>query len=176
MQEGSNYIDIHDNEVVNLTVDNGTVMMSDGRCLIADVDNENSNENTEPVAEELNFFAPTNSLQLLLKQSWFAEARSDEKYTDEWTDAFVEALMGSEYGEGIAREWNNGGRLDRCTQIKGYLLGLLKDAGVLKGSYDAIASKVNLMDKPRTFSRYMSNGKQQPYAQWVEGYVKGEVI
>ena len=113
---------------------------------------------------------------MLLKQPWFNDVRGDEKYDTSWTDAFVDALMGSEYGEGIAREWNNGGRLDRCTQIKGYLSGLLKDAGVLKGSYDAIAEKVNLTDKPRTFSRYMSDGKLQPYALWVKEYIKGKDI
>lgn len=176
MQEGSNYIDIHDNEVVNLNIDKGTVTMSDGRGMMEDVDNENEDENAEPVEEELNYEAPKINLQQLLKQPWFAEVRSVEKYDAAWTDAFVDALMGSEYGEVLAREWNNGGRLDRCTQIKGYLLGLLKDAGVLKGSYDAIAEKANLMDNPRSFSRYMANGKKQPYAQWVKGCVKGEEI
>ena len=29
MQEGSNYIDIHDNEVVNLSVEKGTVRVAD---------------------------------------------------------------------------------------------------------------------------------------------------
>lgn len=176
MQEGSNYIDIHDNEVVNLNIDKGTVTMSDGRGMMEDVDNENEDENAEPVEEELNYEAPKINLQQLLKQPWFAEVRSEEKYDSKWTDAFVDALMGSEYGEALAREWNNDGRLDRCTQIKGYLLGLLKDAGVLKGSYDAIAEKANLMDNPRSFSRYMANGKKQPYAQWVKGCVKGEEI
>lgn len=176
MQEGSNYIDIHDNEVVNLNIDKGTVTMSDGRGMMEDVDNENEDENAEPVEEELNYEAPKINLQQLLKQPWFAEVRSEEKYDAAWTDAFVDALMGSEYGEALAREWNNGGRLDRCTQIKGYLLGLLKDAGALKGSYDAIAEKANLMDNPRSFSRYMANGKKQPYAQWVKGCVKGEEI
>jgi hypothetical protein len=176
MQEGSNYIDIHDNEVVNLNIDKATVTMSDGRGMMEDVDNENEDENAEPVEEELNFEAPKINLQQLLKQPWFAEVRSEEKYDSKWTDAFVDALMGSEYGEALAREWNNDGRLDRCTQIKGYLLGLLKDAGVLKGSYDAIAEKANLMDNPRSFSRYMANGKKQPYAPWVKGYVKGEGI
>ena len=176
MQEGSNYIDIHDNEVVNLNIDKGTVTMSDGRGMMEDVDNENEDENAEPVEEELNYEAPKINLQQLLKQPWFAEVRSEEKYDAAWTDAFVDSLMGSEYGEALAREWNNGGRLDRCTQIKGYLLGLLKDAGALKGSYDAIAEKANLMDNPRSFSRYMANGKKQPYAQWVKGCVKGEEI
>lgn len=36
MQEGSNYIDIHDNEVVNLNIDKATVSMSDGRCRTED--------------------------------------------------------------------------------------------------------------------------------------------
>lgn len=166
-----NYIDIHDNEVVNLNIDKGTVTVSDGREMMEEVNNDNDNEDAEPVEEELNYFAPTNSLQLLLKQPWFNETRSDKKYTAKWTDAFVEALMASEYGEGIAREWYNDGRLDKCTQIKGYLLGLLKDVKVLKGSYDTIAGIVNLMDNARSFSRYMSKGKKQSYAQWVKGYV-----
>ena len=173
---GGSYVDVHDNEVVNLNIDKGTVTMSDGRGMMEDVDNENEDENAEPVEEELNYEAPKINLQQLLKQPWFAEVRSEEKYDAAWTDAFVDALMGSEYGEALAREWNNGGRLDRCTQIKGYLLGLLKDAGALKGSYDAIAEKANLMDNPRSFSRYMANGKKQPYAQWVKGCVKGEEI
>ena len=130
---------------------------------------ENDNEQNE---EELNYFAPTNSLQRLLSQKWFTEMRRDNKYDTAWTNAFVDALMNSEYGEGIARDWYNGGKLNRCTQIKGFLLGLLVDARVLKGSYNAIAEKVNLMDNPRSFSKYMSNGKHQPYAQWVKGYVK----
>lgn len=173
---GGSYVDVHDNEVVNLNIDKGTVTMSDGRGMMEDVDNENEDENAEPVEEELNYEAPKINLQQLLKQPWFAEVRSEEKYDAAWTDAFVDSLMGSEYGEALAREWNNGGRLDRCTQIKGYLLGLLKDAGALKGSYDAIAEKANLMDNPRSFSRYMANGKKQPYAQWVKGCVKGEEI
>ena len=196
MQPGSKYIDIHDNEVVNvalserganlfatpsqsnvtennLNIDKGTVTVSDGRGMMEEVnnDNDNDNEDAEPVEEELNYFAPTNSLQLLLKQPWFNETRSDKKYTAKWTDAFVEALMASKYSEQIAREWYNDGRLDKCTQIKGYLLGLLKDVKVLKGSYDTIAGKVNLMDNARSFSRYMSKGKKQSYAQWVKRYV-----
>lgn len=32
-----NYIDVHDNEVVNLNIDKGTVMMTEGRCRTEDV-------------------------------------------------------------------------------------------------------------------------------------------
>ena len=34
MQPGSKYIDIHDNEVVNLNIDKATVTMSDGRGMM----------------------------------------------------------------------------------------------------------------------------------------------
>lgn len=130
--------------------------------------------------EELNYFAPTNSLQRLLKQPWFAEVRSDKRYDAAWTDAFVEALMGSEYGEGIARDWAVQGLREKKFQTKGYVIGLLKDVGVLKGSYRGIASKVGIVvneenkkDPYRTFADYMSRGKKQPYADLVKGYAMG---
>jgi hypothetical protein len=143
------------------------------------VDETCESEADAVVAEEasvdeqaLNFEAPKINLQQLLRQEWFENLRSNDKYSADWTDAFVEALMASEYSEAIARQWNNGGKLDRCTQVKGYVLGLLKDADVLKGSYDNIADRVNLMDNHRSFSRYMANGKKQPFAPWVKEYVK----
>lgn len=168
-----------EHEVANVEPGGIGIQINSGKATETVQDNGEDEMNleeqvSEVVQEEqegLNFDSPRISLQQMLKNPWFADMRSDERYDETWTDAFVEALMGSEFGEGIAREWNNGGKLDRCTQIKGYVLGLLKDAGVLKGSYDAIAEKVNLIDKPRTFSRYMSDGKKQPYALWVKEYV-----
>ena len=70
-------------------------------------------------------------------------------------------------------DWDDKGRHGKCTQIKGYILGLLKDEGVLKGSYDSIAARVGLTDEPRTLSRYMGQGKKQPYAEWVKESVAG---
>ena len=134
---------------------------------------------TDPRAEEeLNYEAPKINLQQLLKQPWFSEVRSEEKYDSKWTDAFVEALMGSEYGEGIARDWAVQGLREKKAQTKGYVIGLLKDAGVLKGSYRAIAARVGIVvgegnknDPYRTFADYMGRGKRQPYAEWVKEYV-----
>ena len=123
--------------------------------------------------KEINFFAPKKSLQELLKQDWLAEIRADEKYDVNWTGAFIEALMASPFGNKIACDWDDKGRHGKCTQIKGYILGLLKDEGVLKGSYDSIAARVGLTDEPRTLSRYMSRGKKQPYAEWVKESVAG---
>ena len=139
-----------------------------------------STETAPPTeAEELNYDAPKINLQQLLKRPWFAEARSDEKYDAAWTDAFMEALIGSEFGEGIARDWAVHGLRERKNQMRGYVVGLLKDAGVLKGSYRTIAAQVGIVvgeenkNNPyKTFADYMCRGKRQPYAQWVKGYVK----
>ena len=121
--------------------------------------------------EPLNYFAPTKNLQELLRQPWFKALRTNERYNQQWTDGFVSALMASEYKDGIAEDWAIQGKRRKVTQIKGYIVGLLSDAGVLKGSYDSIAAKIGLTDDPRSFSRYMSQGKKQPFAQWVSDYV-----
>ena len=115
--------------------------------------------------------SPKKNLQELLKGAWFADARTDEKYDATWTDSLIEALMTSEYGEGIARQWAEDGERNKRDQLKGYVVGLLKDAGILKGSYDSIARKIGLTQEARTLSRYMGQGKKQPYADWVKEYV-----
>jgi len=126
-----------------------------------------------PQSDKPNFFAPKKNLQELLKKTWFEEFRNDLRYDVRWTDAFVEALMASEYGEGIAQQWAVKGARGKRDQIRGYVVGVLKDAGVLKGSNDSIARKIGITENPRTFSSYMGDGKKQPYAEWVKEYVAG---
>ena len=104
---------------------------------------------------------------------WFKEQRTKEAYNESWTDAFVSALMASEWKDGIAQDWAVQGKRTKVNQIKGHLIGLLVDNGVLKGSYDSIAAKVALTEDSRSFSRYMSEGKKQPCADWVKDYVTG---
>ena len=58
--------------------------------------------------------------------------------------------------------------------LKGYVVGLLKDAGVLEGSYNSIAEEIGITKDYRTFSKYMGDGKTQPYADWVKDYVSGK--
>ena len=94
-----------------------------------------------------------------------------EAYDQAWTDAFVEALMASEWRDEIARQWAVAGQRSKVKQIKGYILGLLSDACVLRGSYNLIASKAGVTDDPRSFSRYMTEGKKQPYAHWIMDYI-----
>jgi hypothetical protein len=142
---------------------------------------------TNPDSEEdvLDYETPTFQLQRLLKQPWFAEVQTDERYDAAWTDAFVEALIGSEYGEQIARDLS--AKRSRHTLIKGCVIGLLKDNGVLKGSYRAIArmivsenpnygrNKTNDAKEANNLSRKMSNGWNQPYALWVKKYVGNHI-
>ena len=126
-------------------------------------------------AEPLNYFAPTKNLQELLRQPWFKALRTDARFDQQWTDDFISALMASEFKDGIAQDWAIQGKRRKVTQIKGYIVGLLSDAGVLKGSYDSIAARIGLTDDPRSFSRYMSQGKKQPFAEWASGYVSGPI-
>ena len=121
--------------------------------------------------EQLNYFAPTKNLQELLRQPWFKALRTDGCYDQQWTDGFVSALMASEFKDGIAQDWAIQGKRRKVNQIKGYIVGLLSDAGVLKGSYDSIAAKIGITDDSRSFSRYMGLGKKQPFAEWVSDYV-----
>lgn len=121
----------------------------------------------------LNYYAPTISLQSLLKQDWFKEVRTNEMYNGKWTDKFISDLMASQWKDDIARDWAVAGERGKKNEIKGYILGLLKDNGVIKGSFDKIADKVGIMKGTRSFSNYMSQGKKQPYSDWVKSYVTG---
>ena len=125
----------------------------------------------DEIDPNLNYFAPKKNLQELLKQDWFKEVRANEKYDEKWTDDFISALMATQWKDNIAQDWAVTGQREKKTQIKGYVIGLLKDNGVLKGKYTEIAQKVGIIDESRTFSKYMGQGKNQPYADWVKGYV-----
>lgn len=125
----------------------------------------------EPEKDTLNYFAPSKNLKELLKETWFKEVRTCGKYDDQWTDGLISSLMTTEWKDGIARDWAIKGKRNKRNQIKGHIVGLLADGDVLKGSYDSIAAKVGVTDEPRSFSRYMGEGKNQPYAEWVKNYI-----
>ena len=128
------------------------------------------NQDSKPA--ELNYFAPRKNLQELLQQEWFFSYRTNKAYDEQWTNSLVKALMESEWKECIARDWSAEGERSKCMQIRGYVIGLLKDNGVLKGSYDSIAEATNLTENHRSLSRYMGEGKRQPYAAWMKAYVE----
>jgi len=117
--------------------------------------------------EDYNYFQPAMHLKKMLKSEWFELCRSSKSYSSAWVERFVDALMASEWKNQIARDW---GYKDKQSQIKGYILGCLKNAGVIKGSYDSIASLAKIVDNTRTFSRYMGDCKKQPYYSWILDY------
>lgn len=121
--------------------------------------------------DDLNYFQPTRHLKDLLKQDWFKQLRSNKRYDEAWTDAFVEALMASKWKDDIAREWAVKGKREKKNQIKAYVVGLLVKEGVLKGSYNKVAQQMDILDNSRTFSRYMSKCTGQPYADWITDYI-----
>ena len=156
--------DIHDNE--NLYISAERVPHEEQ----ADELMELATDITQPPEEEeLNYFQPTLHLKRLLEMEWFEICRSKTCYTRKWGAGIVEALMGSQWKDYVAREWSVP---KKRIEIRGHLMGILKDAGALKGSYDSIALAANIYKNARTLSRYMSRAKKQPYYSWLLGYVK----
>ena len=145
----------------------------------ASVNNQQRPAEPPPPPPELNYFAPKKILQKMLQGEWFALVCTRvSEYNTVWTDKFVADLMESEHGEYLAQKWDN---KDQRLMIKGHVAGLLSDAGVIKGSnlaiaraYLGVSAKSRDKDKIRevtTFAKYMGNGKREPYADWVIGYV-----
>jgi hypothetical protein len=119
--------------------------------------------------QALNRFAPAKNLKVLLAQPWFVQHRAGTQFDEAWTVGFVDALMRSEHGVYIAAEWSKERRRDR---LRGCVVGLLRRGGVIKGSMDSIARDAAVCRNYRTFSKYMGQGDEEPYAEWVLGYVR----
>lgn len=117
--------------------------------------------------EELNYFAPTKHLKLLLREEWFSLLVVDEKkYGVKWTDGAIDKLMSSQWGEQIAHDW---AVKDKRLQLKCMVIGVLKDAGIIKGSYNQIAKLLDIEgENTATLAKYMGQGKKQGFSEWLE--------
>lgn len=129
-------------------------------------------------------------LKLFLKEGWFDKFSTDRKrFTPEWRDAFVKALLESDYGEEIIADFTNPTH-DRRQIIKGAIVGCLKAAGALNDSSDlSIArtilypneailpndqeKKAERQKNSKTLSSYIGREKKQKYYYWVIDWVKG---
>ena len=120
----------------------------------------------------LNYFAPSKNLKVLLTEEWFGMLTADEKrFTAKWIHGFVDALMTSEWREQIATDW---AVADKRLGLRCMVVGVLKDAGVIRGSYNSIAKLLDMdSENPATLAKYMGMGKKQPFAEWITHYVKG---
>lgn len=137
-------------------------------------------EPPQPVEPELNFFAPKKILQVMLSNIWYEKVCTcNHVFNKEWTDQLLEDLLASEYAEYLARKWS---KKNQRNMIKGHVIGLLADNGVIKGSNLSIARAFlgvddNSKDKDKrrevtTFAKYLGNGKDEPYADWMGEYIK----
>ena len=120
-------------------------------------------------AEGLNMFAPAKQLKVMLGEEWFGIHSTDKRFDKAWTEQFIDRLMASPHGREIAIEWSNKKKRDF---LRGCIVGLLKEGGVLKGSMDSIARSTGVCENYRTFSKYMGQSVQEPYAEWVLNYIK----
>ena len=131
-------------------------------------------EATQQEAPEnaLNYFAPSKNLKVLLTEEWFGMLTTDEKrFTAKWIHGFVDALMSSEWREQIATDW---AVADKRLGLKCMIVGMLKDVGVIRGSYNSISKLLDMdSENPATLAKYMGMGKKQPFAEWITDYVKG---
>lgn len=160
--------DIHDNEHIHLSVEK---LPSEAQT---DELMEMATDITQPPQEEeLNYFQPQLHLKRLFAAEWFELCRTKDAYTQEWGEGIVDALMASKWRDNIARHWSV---KRKRTALIGYIMGVLKDAGVLKGSYDAIAIIARINKNTRTLSKYMSCAKKEPYYGWLFDYVKHSLI
>lgn len=133
-----------------------------GEYLVINKEKLESLENTK-------FFAPYFHIKEMLTGEWFKKLRADAKYNDKWAIAFSEALVRSDFGLQIANSWS-----ERGNQIKGYIIGCLKEAGVFRKdiSNDCIARDAGIMSNTRTFGKYIGKESQeQPYAEWIVKHV-----
>ena len=119
---------------------------------------------------QLNYFAPSKILKMLLCQEWFSMLTIDDKrYNQKWVHGFVDALMASEWREQIAGDW---AVREKRLMLQCMIIGALKDAGVINGSYSAIAKLLDIDgENPATLAKYIGMGKKQPFAEWINTYV-----
>lgn len=119
--------------------------------------------------EEPNYFQTGRFLKRIINDDWFYELRTNKRFTMKWCETLVDDLVDSEWKIEVGDLWENRSKRE---MLKGYFLGCLKDAGVIKGSYDFIARCVGYEGREsRTFSRYMSAGKKQCFYDWIAFYV-----
>ena len=128
----------------------------------------------EFVNDEPNFFQAGRFLKGVLNAEWFEEVRTHSRYTKKWIEDFVDALLDSDFGWDIAKAWEDRNKRE---PLKAYVVGCLKEAGVISGAYDQIAKEMGYEDNTyRSFSRNIGRGKDQAYAEWIKDYVEQSKI
>lgn len=126
---------------------------------------------TENEEKVLNYYAPQTMITELLSKRWFDEVCTKKSaFTPKWREDMMAALMKSEYGTDIATEWADP---NKRIQVKCKLVGALKDAGVIKGSYNSLAPRLDIDEvESASLAKYMGEGKKQSYFEWLKEYAQ----
>ena len=127
-----------------------------------------------PQPKPLNDFAPGIITKQILKlPNVLALVTDRQKYTAEWIDKFVDDLLASEYGDGIAKDWQNIRKRDK---IPALIAGTLVKAGVFPDNKALLARTIrkgyDFHVKTDCYSTYMGKTEEQPYLDWVLDHVK----
>ena len=131
----------------------------------------------EEVKEEVNY----EGIKIAMTSKYFPKcsAALAKKYNAEWLDNYMTALMNSKHKDAIVAEWG-----DDTTRKQVYcaILGALKDKGVYKGSYEAMARMIYDGDSDetekdkkrneRTLAKYIGDGKHHIIGEWTATYEK----
>ena len=125
-------------------------------------------------------------IKVAMIRTYFPKCTSalTKKYNAEWLDSYMTALMDSKHKDAIAAEWNNA---TTRKQVYCAILGALKDKGVFKITYAALARMIydgNIEDETnekkkkqmikdlRTLEKYIGNGKKHIIGKWTATYEK----
>ena len=127
-----------------------------------------------PQPKQYNDFAPAIITKQILTRSEVLEQVTDrQKYTVQWIEQFIDDLMASKFGKGIAADWANSKKRNK---IPALIAGTLISAGVFKCSKPELARAIrkgyDFHVSIDSYSTYMGCKKEQPYLEWVQNYVK----
>lgn len=127
-----------------------------------------------PQPESPNGYAPAIiTKKILTQQNVLLLVTDKQKYTADWIDKFIDALMASKYGNGIAKDWQNIRKRDK---IPALIAGTLVKAGVFPDNKALLARTIrkgyDFHVKTNCYSTYMGMTEEQPYLEWVLDYVK----
>lgn len=125
--------------------------------------------------EELNY----TGIITAMNRTYFPKcgAALNKEYNAEWLNNYMQALMESKYKDAIAVAWaNDTTRKQVCCAI----LGTLKDKGVFKSTYAALAKMIYDGDTNekeedrkrnlRTLGKYIGEGKKHVIGKWTKDY------
>ena len=150
--------DIHDNEHIHLCVEKLPCEAQTDELM------EMATDITQPPQEEeLNYFQPQLHLKRLFVMEWFEICRTKAEYTQAWGEGIVDVLMESKWRDNIARDWS-----------KIYVTDAFDARHVHSTRFSGVVmlGVAQINRNTRTFSKYMSRAKKEPYYGWLLDYVK----